>query len=90
VSVTHGEYESELVIEMMNAAHAISTEGMSEQEIFARRTVEEALLVMLRNTPANWARWEAAKALLTGLDWLSRAHRLGGRNKPALELPGEQ
>lgn len=84
MTVTHDEYESELVIEMMNAAKAVPTEGMTEQEIFARKTIIEALMVMLRNTPANWARWEAAKALLTGVDWVSRAHRLGAKFKPEL------
>lgn len=90
MTVAHDEHESELVIEMMNAAKAVPTDGMSEQEVFARKTIVEALMVVLRNTPPNWARWEAAKALLTGLDWVSRAHRLGGRVRPELVEVDEQ
>lgn len=79
MTMNRDEYESAIVVEMMNASKIPTLDTVSEQEQFVRKAMMEALMVMMRNTPPNWARFEAMKAMHSAVDWMSRAHRLEKR-----------
>ena len=87
MTMTQDEYESAMVVEMMRASSMPTLDSMTPQEQYVRKTMMEALMVMMRNTPANWARFEAVKHVLSAVDWMSRAQRLESREK--LLEPGD-